>query len=225
MFAGFLYSNVVNAREFFARILDIVLPRKDRVVRAETLALEHVPVMPAARQLHDHTLVSLMEYRNPDVEALIQSLKYDRSTRAAQILADMLADYLASGSEDAAFGDVPIILVPVPLHVWRKRERGFNQVERILERLPEQCKNGNRARVETLLERVRATPPQTRLSRTERLQNIKGAFAIKKGVCIPDGVRALIIDDVTTTGATLTEAITTLKRAGIEAEGLALARA
>lgn len=112
------------------------------------------------------------------------------------------------------------ILVPVPLGKKRERERGYNQsallaaeVGRLLG-LPVD---------EQTLRRVRETPPQMGLPRESRLANLEGAFA-----CQPDpiaGRRVCLIDDVTTTGATLAACASTLRRAGARAVcGLTVAK-
>jgi len=112
----------------------------------------------------------------------------------------------------------------MPLHTERLRERGFNQIEMILERLPSEFRNGRVASISPALLRTRSTKQQTRLSREERLRNVAGAFELTE----PDALRdahVIVIDDVTTTGATLTEAAKPLMKRGISVTLLALARA
>ncbi len=90
------------------------------------------------------------------------------------------------------------VLVPVPLHPDRERERGFNQamlLARELGRLAGVPVDG------TCLRRVRATPPQVGLSREERQRNVAGAFRCTEGAA--QGKRVALVDDVCTTGATL----------------------
>ncbi len=72
--------------------------------------------------------------------------------------------------------------------------------------------------------RTRETKPQTRLPRSERLSNVAGAFAVTDEQAIAD-THIFILDDVTTTGATLANAATPLRRAGAKVTLLALARA
>lgn len=102
------------------------------------------------------------------------------------------------------FSAKPIVLMPVPLHASRMRERGFNQIEKVLQNLPEEFRNGTLSRIDAhSLVRTRATPQQTRLSRSERLRNVEDAFALASPI---DDAHIILIDDVTTTGATLIEA-------------------
>lgn len=99
-------------------------------------------------------------------------------------------------------------MVPIPLHPVRRRERGFNQAALLADALSRRAD----VPVGRGLRRVRATVAQTRLPREGRLANVRGAFA---GIPeIVEGSRVLLLDDVVTTGATLGEGATELRRAG-----------
>ena len=114
-------------------------------------------------------------------------------------------------------GGAPDLVVPVPLHPRRLRERGFSPAALLARTLARE------ARVPfspALLTRVRDTPSQTELSRAARRRNVAGAFA----PCSAAPVRLWLVDDVATTGSTLTEAARALKRAGArEITGVCLA--
>ncbi len=111
-------------------------------------------------------------------------------------------------------------LVPVPIHPERREERGFNQSAEIASWLS--AKVG--VRVEEGLARMKATPPQARLRRAERLRNLRGALALAPGFD-PRGRRLLLCDDVFTTGATADACARVLKQAGAEeVAALAVAR-
>jgi ComF family protein len=132
-----------------------------------------------------------------------------------------LADLLAYTFQQACPGSVDLVL-PVPLHVRRLRQRGFNQSALMARAL------GRRLRLPVhfdILVRTRWTDPQTRLSREERRQNVKGSFC----VTVPGGVESksvLLIDDVYTTGTTLMECSKILKKAGAgEVHALTVTRA
>lgn len=138
----------------------------------------------------------------------IHQIKYSGKTYLAQSLGDLLA---ASAREK--FGDTKgSLIMPVPLHPKRLRERGFNQslvLARAIGPLLE-------ARIDFLsLRRVRYTQPQTGLKRDERRRNVKGAFDISGQ---PDlkGKTIILVDDVATTGNTLNECARVLKKAGCE---------
>lgn len=112
------------------------------------------------------------------------------------------------------------VLVPVPLHPSRLRERGYNQSERLARALGA----SQRVSIRTdLLKRSRATEQQTKLDREARKQNVHAAFAADPAA---KGLHILLIDDVLTTGATLAECADALYAAGAaQVHGLTLARA
>jgi len=101
------------------------------------------------------------------------------------------------------------LIVPVPLHPTRERERGFNQAGLLSELLSRQTS----IRCQRVLERVRYTTTQTALDRSERMENLHNAFRLRKNADVR-GLRVLLIDDVLTTGSTLSECARVLKRAG-----------
>jgi ComF family protein len=101
------------------------------------------------------------------------------------------------------------VIVPVPLHPARERERGFNQAGLLAECLTEHIA----LPMEALLDRVRFTTTQTAFDRAERMQNLRDAFRLRKNANVRRS-RVLLIDDVLTTGSTLSECARILKRAG-----------
>jgi ComF family protein len=111
------------------------------------------------------------------------------------------------------------VLVPVPLHPRRERERGFNQSELIAEAFRRAA--GRPTRVERLLRRTEDTPTQTGLDRERRGDNLKNAFAVAGGATFNANVRYLVVDDVLTTGATLESCARALARSGCETVGVA----
>ena len=145
----------------------------------------------------------------------IYQLKYRNIRALAQPLAKLLQDYLL------AYPVPGEVLVPVPLHQKRLRERGYNQ-SRLLTR--ELGKLINLPVVDDCLTRLRHTPPQARTATVaERRSNVADAFT-----CRDDRLRdkqVLLIDDVSTSGATLDACAAALKVAGATSVwGLVLAR-
>lgn len=144
-------------------------------------------------------------YFEGPVRQAIHSLKYARRRPLAGPLGQILHQMWKEQGLQAE------VLVPVPLHPDRERERGFNQamlLARELGRLTGVPVDGTR------LCRVRATPPQVGLSREERQRNVAGAFRCAEGVV--QGKRVALVDDVCTTGATLYAAGQALLEAGAE---------
>lgn len=114
------------------------------------------------------------------------------------------------------------LLMPVPLHVKRLAQRGFNQAGIMVRALGERLDLPVRFNA---LVRKEWTIPQTRLSRRERLENLKGAFDVPDETLVKRK-KILLVDDVFTTGTTLSECAKTLRAAGAaEVHALTVTRA
>jgi ComF family protein len=139
------------------------------------------------------------------VRDLVHRFKYERNFWARRIL----AGWLEEGYWEYYGGEVWDALVPVPLHSARLRWREFNQADQLARLL------GRRVGVPVwpCLERTRSTEVQSRLHRSERLKNLRGAFGLVKGWDVRDK-RVLIIDDVLTTGSTVNACAKVLVEAG-----------
>jgi ComF family protein len=151
-------------------------------------------------------------------ERVTKKLKYDHREEFADYMAGHMANWLP-----VLYKVVPFdVIVPVPLHPARQRERGFNQAELIAHRIGKGLGIPVSA---SLIARFRQTPTQTRLSRAERASNVAGAFRTGKPAAIA-GKAVLLVDDVCTTGATLNECAKVLREAGSgPVRGLTFARA
>ena len=145
-------------------------------------------------------------YQGPLAE-LIRALKFRRQAHSARFLGQLLFQAV----QGAAFDDNFDLITWVPLHWWRRWNRGYNQAELLARGLA--GLSGCSAR--PLLKRTRWTAPQTHLSRPARLANVRGAFALRRGVSV-SGERILLVDDVLTTGATASEAASVLRDSGAE---------
>lgn len=117
--------------------------------------------------------------------------------------------------------ELPQLLLAVPLHLGRLRERGYNQALELARPLARDLDVPLRNDV---LQRIRRTDAQTELDALGRRRNVRGAFALRAGIALPAHVA--ILDDVMTTGATLAECARVLRRAGVSRVDVwALARA
>lgn len=151
---------------------------------------------------------------NPVIEEAIHVLKYEFVTELARPLGALLAH--AASETDLPLPDV---ILPVPLHPWRRRFRGFNQASLIASVLADEMTPGLLIPLrDDLLIRARFTLPQARSDNAkERRRNLSGAFALNKGRSPRKEIRGKtfwIVDDVATTGATLEECARVLKRYG-----------
>lgn len=171
-------------------------------------------------------LVSVFRYTGP-VRSAIKLLKYRRVTNlTASIVDEMMSALDRPSKEHTDFtrilSDASTVIVPIPIHWWRKRRRLFNQADLIAEALASRCKIPVQ---NDLLIRVRYTAPQAEQHRFQRLRNMKGAFALNPKIKIQRVNSIVLIDDVWTTGATMREAANVLKRGGVKTVwGLTIAR-
>lgn len=158
---------------------------------------------------HYDRVVAACRYAFP-LDGLIQSYKYSGRLVAGAALASLLADRVQQR---------PDLIVPIPLTAQRLRERGFNQALELARTLGQQTGVPVNAQ---LCVKTRDTLPQTRLPWKERRKNIRGAFVVEGGVA---GCHVAVVDDVLTTGATLSELARNLKRAGaVTVTGYVIAR-
>lgn len=152
-------------------------------------------------------------YRGAGVGShLIHKLKYGRSRHLARTLGSLLDvvwrdERLRSGA--------PWWVVPVPLHARRKRQRGFNQSHELARQLVLRAPSGISMELRPLLRRVRQGVNQARLDRQSRLVNLAGAYVPIYGAAtkLPEGANILLVDDVITTCATVSECATVLREA------------
>lgn len=152
---------------------------------------------------HFQSARSAVVARDPVLE-VIHRYKYQRALWFEPFLADLLIRSAGPAITGAQ------MIVPVPLYPTKEREREFNQAVRLANRL------GAATRIpvnKQLIRRVLPTRTQTQLSREERLENVRNAFAMRNGQRLK-GERIILLDDVFTTGATTSACARVLKAAG-----------
>ena len=147
---------------------------------------------------------------------LIHLLKYEQVRPAANVLGGMLSE--AIHQLTSAFADAPVLVVPVPLHRVKLRQREFNQSELIARAALKIFQPGVRSSDRFVLKpnvlvRARATHSQIGLTSHQRRENIRGAFLVARPAEVA-GRQVLLIDDVFTTGTTASECARVLRRAG-----------
>jgi ComF family protein len=131
-------------------------------------------------------------------------------------LAAPLGELLAELGPAALPAGPPDLIVPVPLHPRRERERGFNQALLLARRVGRAWDRPVRSDV---LRRTAATPPQTELGVEARRANVRGAFALRRPELVA-GRHVMVVDDVFTTGATVGECARCLRQAGAATVGV-----
>ena len=170
---------------------------------------------PASSPEHDF-IMSIFGYGNPSVRRLVHMLKYENGRHVAQFFAPYLASSLTEflGEEKLFHGDVDVLLVPVPLSKNRMKKRGYNQSELLIREMIKNLSDDKFFLENKLASKIRDTIPQVEIKkRSTRLLNQDTCFCIlphkrKKNEIV------ILVDDVTTTGATLSALRQLLKKDG-----------
>jgi len=146
-----------------------------------------------------------------ELRELIHLLKYGCVRPAAEVLGRTLGGMIAS--LEPLFEQQTVLVIPVPLHKRKRRQRGFNQAE-LIARAALKARRSDRLELATgLLLRIRETESQIGLTSHQRRANLRGAFAVPRTGEVT-GREVLLVDDVYTTGATMTECAQVVRRAG-----------
>jgi ComF family protein len=163
----------------------------------------------------DGLRVAASYQKNPELARAIQTLKYKFSENLAKNLGEILARSISQKNYQAER-----VIIPIPLHKKRLRWRGFNQAELLSKTVARNLD----LPIEQSLIRIKNTSQQAKLSRSERILNLKDAFELDSNFSAQNKT-ILLVDDVASTGTTLLEAAKILKKNGAkEVWGLVLAR-
>ncbi len=148
-------------------------------------------------------VISLARY-TPPLSDLICRLKYHNHIHLAKVLGTLLANHIKKHQRT-----LPELLIAVPLHKQRIQQRGFNQAVEIARTVSAQLNLKTDYRC---IEKSKKTPLQTTLNSHQRRNNLKGAFHLRHSVCTES---VALLDDVMTTGATVSEIASLLKKEGV----------
>ena len=180
----------------------LLFPKRKTELVLETC--EELPKKLSVLKTYPFPTTALGSYDNEVVRAAIVETKFHGSTKGTKLLGALLASYI----EGRFYPLSTALVIPMPLSKEREKERGYNQVRRICEAAEELLPG---LVIHEALTRVKNTTPQTELSKNERKENLEDAFTC---LTLDPSYTYLLVDDVTTTGATLYEAIRTLQKAG-----------
>lgn len=170
---------------------------------------------------HFDATVSAFRYEFP-LDRLLQAYKFRANLALTAMLVDAVAAQIDRQLREGR-SSLPDVIMPMPLAARRLAARGFNQSALLGRALAERF---NVRFAATGLVRVRDTRPQAGLKRVERQKNVKNAFTCNPGEQDLSGLHIALVDDVMTTGATMSEAARALKKAGASAvDAWAVARA
>lgn len=158
--------------------------------------------LPWLTNLLPNNIFASFHYQEP-IAHLITNLKFNHKLIYAKILGDLMVAKLKQQNS------LPELIIPVPLHKKRLKERGFNQALEIARPIAKQL---NIPIDFNSCQRIKPTEAQSLIPAKQRQQNVKGAFIVKQEITAK---HVVIIDDVVTTGNTTKELSYTLQQAGV----------
>lgn len=200
--------SIMSLRTIATHLLDIIAPPRETDMLVRTLTLKDLRNL-----VLRGTKSGSLPYHDERVTALVWELKYFAHARAAKLAGAILSDILI-GIASESLGKP--LLIPIPMHAARRRERGHNQTEllcnSVLRSLGEAGQDFFDYKPQVLV-RTKATPQQQGLHKTERERNLTKAMKVLNEKEIVGRV-CVVVDDVSTTGATFAEATRALREAG-----------
>lgn len=204
-----------NISNFFIKILNLVLPPRSDFDIVQKLNEENINNLPKAENQSEMDWIHpIFQYKNNIVRAIIWELKYKQNTLPLQHIGKIMYDEIISLVSDILIfdSDAKFLLIPIPITNSRRIERGYNQSEFIAKSILENDLSRTLLYAPQWLWKIRETLKQSQTeSKRERMLNLIGSFEADPHVA---GKYVILIDDVVTTGSTLSEAHFTLTQVG-----------
>lgn len=194
-----MFSSLYN------KILNLLFPQKELEKEISFLSAD---TLQQKMRISNHSdTTALFSYKDPLIRHMIWMLKYKGDRAVAKLFGAVLHSFLLEElSEKKMFEERDFVILPLPLSKKRERERGFNQMVRVAHELE---KLGSITIDSNLLKRIKDTPSQTALKgKQEREESVKGVFSTTREIVKDEMI--ILIDDVLTTGSTMSEAKNTL---------------
>jgi ComF family protein len=202
-------------REIFDKLLSIILPKDESVQKIEKIETEEIGSLSKANETSNEKFKAVFLYKDKTVRKAIWEIKYNANRQILRKFTKALYDFILEelGDEMLFENFRNPLLVPIPASKSGLHERGFNQCELIVRELARLDEERNFKLEINALRKIKETPHQSKLkNRAERLRNLKDCFKADKekvaGRCV------IVIDDVITTGTTMSEASKALRKAG-----------
>lgn len=196
---------------------DFLFPQNDKVLRLESLSAEKlIALLPPARLDEKSGMIALFDYDHPLVKEIVWEAKYNGNRNLAAKLGTVLYDVIEAELEERNVfeKEQSVILMPMPVSDKRRFERGWNQAELLTEAIKRLDTNEHYRYLPRQLVKIRHTESQTKtVDRKERLENLADSMLVQHAPAVENRF-VVLVDDVTTTGATFKEAKRALKEAG-----------
>lgn len=177
----------------FSRLFDLIFPPRSDELLVRRANPEDIETLLNPQM--ENGIISLLPFKDPLVSACVHECKYFKNKKATMLLAHALSLFLTDWFLEHQELENNVVITYIPLSAKRYKYRGYNQVEEVL--------NASGWKHECVLEKIRDTISQTKLSKQKRLKNQEGVF---RGKVMPH-TTYIIVDDVATTGATLKSAV------------------
>lgn len=210
-----LYLNINKIKNF---LLDILFPTKclGCGIKNEVLCNNCIFKIRLVERETDKNIIALFDYRDPLIKRVIWELKYHHKRYLGEKLGQLLYEFLIEDISDMRIdlSGRSIYVIPVPISSKKTKIRGYNQAHAIAKGFCNRAELGVfELKDKVIIKKIETTPQAKITNRKRRLENIRGVFEIKNGDIIK-GRTIVVIDDVTTTGGTITEIMKILKKAG-----------
>lgn len=201
---------------------DILVPEDIKIQKLLDLPAGTMQNLLPKSPVYSKDIVVLFDYQNKIVRLITKFIKYKNNARLRRRVAGFLYEEIIDiSSEIAIFEGAPPMLMPMPMSKNEKRNRGFNQCEELVREIKKLGGENIEVSYNTL-KKVRETERQTKLSREERLENVRNSMCVPMTIGTASersrgsasGRVVIVLDDVYTTGASLSEARRALLSAG-----------
>jgi competence protein ComFC len=203
---------------FHTYILDLILPEVclGCKIKGEIICSNCLLKIKRAERETCEGILACFDYRDPLIKKAIWDLKYHNRFIIGQKLGKVLCESFLEDIADLKIYTKggPILVIPVPLYNSRQKKRGYNQAKIIADSF---CKSSEKEILKLMdnvvIKQINTEQQAKLTNRSRRIKNIRGAFKIINNEKVK-GQTIIIIDDVTTTGGTITEIIKILKKSG-----------
>lgn len=201
--------------DFLSKILDSIFPKREDFRRVTILTKEEIESLPKSPTFEKiEWIYPLFKYKDPTVKAIVWELKYRENTFPLEYIGRIFYDLIMAQMSDILIfdSDARFVLIPIPISPTTRSERGFNQSELIAKSIIPYDIEHKLLYAPQWLEKIKDTQKQSKSStREDRLKNLLDCFLADKKI---NDYYVFLIDDVVTTGSTLSEARKTLLEVG-----------
>ncbi len=205
-----------HIKEFFEYILSILLPKDKNVLEIEKISEEDIfKNTTRANILNDQNVKAIFKYKNKIIKKAIWEIKYNKNKIIIKKFGKILYDFIIEElSDEILFSNFQNpLLIPVPISKNNLRDRGYNQCEEIIKEIKQNDTQNIFEISFDSLKKMKETPHQSKLNnKTKRLNNLKNCFFANSEQVKNRNI--ILIDDVITTGATMSENRRELKKSG-----------